>query len=281
VEAERAEVEAVWGPLPNPSAGRNTRQILEACAGRQLDVLVMVGVDPLRDFPDAALALRALNNVPYKVVQALDLGNLRSFADAALPAAASVEKDGHLTDWEGRAQRIGPIRPPAGLSRPDWEIFATLALAMGGDLGFETLDRLRQEMAGLLEPREPAERSTAWVDTDRPQWLDDLTLFTYPLLVDEGRLSQGASELKAALEEEPFLEIHPDDAEKRKVVDGGLARVRTDAGEAVLPVRVTEHVAQGAMFVPFNQPGLAANTLLSGRFSAASTVEPADPGDGA
>ena len=192
-----------------------------------------------------------------------------------------MEKDGHLTDWEGRAQRIRPIRPPAGLSRPDWEIFATLALAMGGGLGFETLDGLRQEMAGLLEPREPAERSTAWVDTDRPQWLDDLTLFTYPLLVDEGLLSERAPELKAALEEEPFLEVHPDDAAKRKVVDGELARVRTDAGEAVLPVRVTEHVAQGAVFVPFNQPGLAANTLLSGRFTAAATVEPADVGGGA
>jgi assimilatory nitrate reductase catalytic subunit len=119
------------------------------------------------------------------------------------------------------------------------------------------------------------------VDTDRPQWLDDLTLFTYPLLVDEGRLSERASELKAALEEEPFVEVHPDDAAKRKVVDGGLARVRTDAGEAVLPVRVTEHVAQGAVFVPFNQPGLAANTLLSGRFTAAATIEPADAGGGA
>jgi predicted molibdopterin-dependent oxidoreductase YjgC len=263
------------------SAGRNAREILEACAGRQMDVLLMVGIDPLRDFPDARLARRALDNVPYKVVQALELGTLEPFADAVLPAAASMEKDGHLTDWEGRAQRIRPVRPPAGLSRPDWEIFATLALAMGGDLGFETLEGLHQEMAGLLEPREPAERSTAWVDTDRPQWLDDLTLFTYPLLVDEGRLSERATELKAALAEEPFLEVHPDDAAKRKVVDGALARVRTDAGQAVLPVRVTEHVAQGSVFVPFNQAGLAANTLLSGRFTAAATVEPADQGDGA
>jgi len=246
-----------------------------------MDVLFMVGVDPLRDFPDATLARRALDNVPYKVVQALELGSLDPFADAALPAAASMEKDGHLTDWEGRSQRVRPVRPPVGLSRPDWEIFATLALAMGGDLGFETLDGLHQEMAGLLEPREPAERSTAWVDTDRPQWLDDLTRFTYPLLVDEGRLSDRAIELKAALEEEPFLEVHPDDAAKRKVVDGALARVRTDAGGAVLPVRVTEHVAQGAMFIPFNQPGLAANTLFSGRFTAAARVEPADPRNGA
>jgi hypothetical protein len=35
------------------------------------------------------------------------------------------------------------------------------------------------------------------------------------------------------------------------------------------------------VFVPFNQPGLAAYTLLSGRFTAAATIEPADPGDGA
>jgi predicted molibdopterin-dependent oxidoreductase YjgC len=49
--------------------------------------------------------------------------------------------------------------------------------------------------------------------------------------------------------------------------------VKTDAGEAVLPVRVTEGVAQGCVFVPFNQPGLAANTLLSGRFTAAVTLE--------
>ena len=38
---------------------------------------------------------------------------------------------------------------------------------------------------------------------------DGLVLFTYPLLVDEGRLSEGADELKAALEDEAFVEVHP------------------------------------------------------------------------
>jgi predicted molibdopterin-dependent oxidoreductase YjgC len=63
-------------------------------------------------------------------------------------------------------------------------------------------------------------------------------------------------------------------------VDGGRATVTTDAGEAVLDVRVTEHVAQGAAFVPFNQPGLAANELLSGSFTTAVRIEPAvaEPG---
>jgi assimilatory nitrate reductase catalytic subunit len=146
---------------------------------------------------------------------------------------------------------------------------------MGGDLGFETMDEIREEAVGLLAPREVSGISTAWVDTAFPQWIEELTLSTYPFLIDEGRLSVGADELKAALEEEPFAEVHPEDAEKRGLVDGGLARLATDAGEAVVPVRVTEHVAQGCVFVPFDQPGLPVNELLSGRFTAGVTLEPA------
>ena len=92
-----------------------------------------------------------------------------------------------------------------------------------------------------------------------------LQLFTYPLLIDDGRLSERADELEAALGSDPFVEIHPEDAAAAGIADGASAIVRTDAGEATLPARVTDHVAKGAVFVPFNQPGFAANTLLSGR----------------
>ncbi len=271
--AERAEVEEVWGELANRAPGRHAGEIIAAAARREIDVLFLIGIDPLRDFPDAERARRALRNAPYKVVQSLELGSLGQYADAVLPAAASFERDGHFTDWEGRGQRIRPVRGPAGLARPDWEIFAGLAEAMGAGLGFDTLEELRREMGALLGPREPAVRPTAWVGAGTPQWIDELTLFTYPLLVDEGRLSEGASELKAALEDEPFLEIHPADAEKRRIADGARVSIRTEAGEAPVRARVTDHLAEGAVFVPFNQPGLAANTLLSGRFTAAAAVE--------
>jgi predicted molibdopterin-dependent oxidoreductase YjgC len=130
-------------------------------------------------------------------------------------------------------------------------------------------------MAHVAVPREVRIRSDAYVGTGRPQFLEDLTLFTYPLLVDEGRLLEGAAELKAALEDEPFVEVNPADAEKLRLADGGRVRLTTEAGAAEVPVRVTPHVAAGAVFVPFNQPGLAANVLLSGRFSTGVTVEPA------
>ena len=47
------------------------------------------------------------------------------------------------------------------------------------------------------------------------------------------------------------------------------------------------HVAKGAVFVPFNQPGFAANTLLSGRMTApveltaVDAAEAEDAGSGA
>ncbi|MEO8475616.1 MAG: NADH-quinone oxidoreductase subunit G [Actinomycetota bacterium] len=266
------DVEAIWGPILDREPGRDTNAILRACADREIDVLFLIGVDPLRDAPDAALARRALQNVPIKVVQSLELGDLETFADAFLPAAAFIEKDGHVTNWEGRGQRLRPIRGPQGISLPDWEIFASLALACGGDLGFETLDELHDEMGRLLAPRTtepqavaPAAGSSAAHAGPR--------LFTYPLLVDEGRLSERADELKAALEEPAFAEINPREAEAAGVLDGGRVIVRTDAGEAEVAARVTEHVAPGAVFVPFNQPGCAANSLLSGELVTGVTLE--------
>jgi NADH-quinone oxidoreductase subunit G len=282
VDEDRAEVESVWGSLDIPDRGRDWRGILEAAANREIDVLFLIGVDPLRDYPDAALARRALENVPRKVVQSLELGSLARYADAFLPAAAFLEKEGHVTTWEGRGQRLQRVRDPLGMSRPDWEIFASLALACGGDLGFETLDELHEEMGSLLAPR--ATRPLAMADTGAaPTPVEDgeLLLFTYPLLVDEGRLSEGADELKAALADPPFVEIHPEDAGTAGIDDGADVRLTTAAGEATVSARVTEHVTQGSIFVPFNQSGFAANTLLQGRFSIAATIESVDtPADG-
>jgi len=104
----------------------------------------------------------------------------------------------------------------------------------------------------------------------------EVLLFTYPQLVDEGRLSERADELKAALADPPFAEIHPADAGRASVVDGADVRLATAAGEVTLPARMTELVAEGAVFVPFNQAGFSANTLLQGHFSIAATIQPVD-----
>jgi NADH-quinone oxidoreductase subunit G len=275
---EAGGLENSWGELERRMPGRDWRGILEACAAREVDVLYLIGVDPLRDYPDARLARRAMENVPVKIVQSLELGALEPFADAFLPAAAFLEKDGHVSTWEGRGQRLRPVRDPEGLSRPDWEIFASFALACGGDLGFETLDELHREMGEVLAPRDDAGTPGADTpDTGSPASpTEGVTLFTYPLLVDDGRLSERADELKATLADEPFVEIHPEDAAASNVADGQRVLLTTAAGEATLAARVTAHIAKGCVFVPFNQPGFPANTLLDGSFVTATSVEPVE-----
>jgi assimilatory nitrate reductase catalytic subunit len=176
-------------------------------------------------------------------------------------------------------------------------------------MGFHSLDMLHEEMGTLLamddanvgaaggprersaseQPSRPSsEASTRTPGASRAEAsgvgradsgqanAGELVLFSYPLLVDEGRLSEGAEALKGALEEPPFVEIHPVDAERLGLADGGVARIRTAAGQAELPVRITEGIARGTVFVPYNQPGFAANTILSGRLITQASLEPVE-----
>jgi NADH-quinone oxidoreductase subunit G len=281
-EEDRGAMEKVWGASIPGAPGRNTRAILQAAANREIDVLFIGGSDPLTDFPDAALAEKALENVRYKVVVDISAGAMGIYADAMLPGAPYLEKDGHYTDWEGRSQRLRRVRNPSGLARSEWEIFQALSEAIGTDMGFHSLDDLHEEMARVLtlKPAElgprggPAERTREAGGPPQPeQPADTLVLFSYPLLVDEGKLSVGADRLKEALEEQPFVELHRADAERLGLEDGARVRLRTPAGEAELPVRVTEGIAPGCAFVPYNQPGLAANTLLSGSLTTTATLE--------
>jgi NADH-quinone oxidoreductase subunit G len=288
----RAAVEEVWGVRVPAEPGLDAHGILEAAARREIDVLYLVGVDPLRDFPDAKLARHALENVAYKVVQDINGSDLAPFADVMLPAAAFLEREGHYTTWEGRGQRLRPVRGPIGLSRPDWEIFQGLSIAMDADLGFRTVEDVQEQLGELLGRAasrtggsERVELGSASEGAERPPGSDadrtserELILFTYPLLVDEGRLLDGAEELKAALQDQAFVEIHPEDAERLGVANGEATQLRTAAGSAILPARITPHIAVGTVFVPFNNPGLRANTLLSGEFTTTVEIESANGG---
>ncbi len=287
-DGERSMVEVAWGTLLPNRRGRDTAEIIEAAANKELDVLFLVGVDPLTDFPNASLVEQALRNVPYKVVVDISSDAMQIYADAMLPAAPYLEKDGHYTNWEGRAQRLRAVRPPQGLARSEWEIFQELSEAMGADMGFHSLNELHEEMArvvapppsdstarGTSAPPQSAEEANASTPVEQPR-TGDLTLFTYPLLVDEGTLTKGADLLKEALGEPSFVEVNTADAERLGLTDGQTATVRTDGGEATLPVRVTPHIAEGAVFVPFNQPGFAVSTILSGRLATRATLEPAE-----
>jgi NADH-quinone oxidoreductase subunit G len=271
----------VWGDVPS-ELGRSTSQILEAAARREIEVLYLVGVDPLTDFPDARLAERAMANASFLVVQDISIRRYEGYADAVLPAAAFLEREGHFTDWEGRGQRLRAVRPSLGLSRPDWQIFQELSEAMDADMGFRTLEDVQRELGEMLSMPPSGEVVAGQLTSEDVVSFEGeagadvtVTLFTYPLLVDDGRLSVGAEELQATLGQEPFVELHPDDAERLGLSEGAAVRIRTQAGEAELPVRVSDGIEAGTAFVPWNQPGFRANALLSGTLVTPAAIEAA------
>jgi assimilatory nitrate reductase catalytic subunit len=66
---------------------------------------------------------------------------------------------------------------------------------------------------------------------------------------------------------EPFVEVHPDDADPLGVTDGALARVRTPYGEAVAVARLTDRQRRGSLFMPMHwtdafAPSGRANPLI-------------------
>jgi assimilatory nitrate reductase catalytic subunit len=71
----------------------------------------------------------------------------------------------------------------------------------------------------------------------------------------------------------PFVEVHPDDAERLGLVDGGFARVTTAHGEAELRVVATASQRRGALFAPIHWTDATAGRARVGALTHAS-VDP-------
>jgi NADH-quinone oxidoreductase subunit G len=137
-----------WGTVPAAS-GRDARSILEAAAAGEIEVLLLLGADPLSDFPDHDLAQRALDRV--RSVICVDTLSHASTAVAriVLPAAAHGERAGTTTNCEGRVSRLAQKIVAPGVAWPDWMIASEIASALGGDLGFESLESIAEEIERL------------------------------------------------------------------------------------------------------------------------------------
>ena len=135
-----------WSTVPS-ARGLDTEGILGAAADGKLDVLVLLGADPLADFPDHDLARRALAGARTVIaVDTLPNASVRQ-ADVVLPAAGYAETAGTTTNIEGRISNLTQKVTPPGTARADWIIAAELALRLGDDLGLESIDDVFAELA--------------------------------------------------------------------------------------------------------------------------------------
>jgi NADH-quinone oxidoreductase subunit G len=137
-----------WGSLPEDT-GMDATGILSAAAEGRIQALVLLGADPMTDFPDRSLARRALAGAGFVVAVDCFLTDSSRQADVVLAAATWGEKDGTTTNLEGRVSRLGHKVTSPGTAHAEWMMAVELAWRLGGDLGFDSLDGVWREIERL------------------------------------------------------------------------------------------------------------------------------------
>ncbi len=135
----------LWPAVP-ASVGLDTAGILHAAAEGRIDTLVLLGADPLSDFPDADLAARALAGARRVIAIDRFLTSSSRRADVVLAAAGFAEVEGTTTNVEGRISAVHQRVTPPGTAQADWILAAELAFQLGADLGLESVADIQAEL---------------------------------------------------------------------------------------------------------------------------------------
>ena len=271
-----------WPGVP-AEVGHDTAGILAAAKSGEIDVLILLGADPLNDFPDAQLARQGLAGAG--TVIAVDLfGNdtIMAEADVVLAAAGPTESSGTFTNLEGRVSVCEQIVTAAGTSRPDWMIAAEIAARLGADLGVDSPAAIRAELASVSAIHTPLTETAldeARVDgvllggngdialpgpsgATRPAYdRYSLRLLTTRRMYDDGtalRHSPSSRGLASPLE----LRLNPVDFDKIGVQAGTVVRVESARGHLDMPVRVDAGVPAGSAGVWWRTTGSDCTPLI-------------------
>jgi len=218
--------------LPRPGETRPDWRIL-------CDVAKRLGFGEAFAFRSAADVFRehaALSGFENRGARSFDIGALATITDAGYDALEPVQ-------W--------PLRRDAAPSSP--RLFAN------GE--FFTAD----SRARFVAPAYPA--------------LREQTSASFPLRLNTGRVRDqwhtmtrtGVSPTLGAHQPDPFVEVHPHDAEQYGLKHDGFARVRTAHGACVLRVIVSEDQQRGSLFAPIHWSDMNASSARIGDLVAPLT----------
>ncbi|MEV7525008.1 NADH-quinone oxidoreductase subunit G [Streptomyces sp. NPDC091371] len=253
----RDEVAAAWGldELPH-RYGRDTGQIVEAAATRELSALLVAGVE-IADLPDPARARTALQEA-FVVSLELRPSEVTDHADVVFPVAAVAEKEGAFINWEGRVRPFEAALKPDQMTRrlapADSRVLHMLADAADRPLALPDVHAVRRELErlGPWEGALAAEQSTDPVPLPRPG-AGEAVLAGHRLLLDQGRLQEGDDAL-AGTRHEASARLSAATAAETGVKNGDVLAVTGPAGSVELPLRITE-MPDRVVWLPLNSVG--------------------------
>ena len=279
-DAVRKKWEKNWKINLSPDAGLNMVRMIEAAEKGHLKALYVMGENPLRALPDSNRVKQALQNLDFLVVQDIINSETTKIADVVLPGAALSEKQGSITNLEGRIQSFDPVVPPPGKAEADWEILDRLAARLGDGDPYKSLAKIRKEIRQLV-PMYAAlngrDQDQSWItptsrkalfQTGDPQELisfypvvsieDKPADPDYPFTAIVGsRRYQLASGTRTAASEriQNFafagkIEMAPEDAANLEIKNDDPVTVSSKHGAVTREIRLKPGLNQGHVFVP-------------------------------
>ena len=242
----RVDVAAAWSvdSLPtNP--GRSTTEILHALTVKNLDAVVVGGVDPL-DISNSALS-QLLNS--FVVSLEITHSSVTAVADVVLPVAAVIEKSGSFQDWQGSTRTFDKAIADS-LSRSDVRILSMIADEMGTPINLPTVAATAREFAALGN-WDGKKIAFEKISEAKPVIAEGkLYLTSWRLLLDLGTLQDGEANL-AGTARKASARISKSRAEELGVSEGGFVSISSDLGSLKLPVEISD-MANNQIWVPRN-----------------------------
>jgi len=171
LEGGRSLFEAAWGSLPS-AVGRHAAGMLRALADGEMAGLVLLGADPLGDFPDRRLVEAALERAELVVALDAVLTPSTARAQVVLPVAVHHERAGTITNIEGRVLRVAPKVVPPGQAWPDWVVAVELARRLGSPLPYQSPLEIWEEIERLA----PAYQGLSAELLSRPELADGVVV---------------------------------------------------------------------------------------------------------
>jgi predicted molibdopterin-dependent oxidoreductase YjgC len=286
---------AEFAGLVPDEGGLPAGEIIAQAAEGQIKALYLVGENVLATHPAAEQARRALRNAELIVVHELFPTETAREADIVFSACSIAEKDGTMTNAEGRVQRLfRALRSDAAGVRPDWRILSDLSGEMGEPLGYAAAAEvthdlfadlpayasigsdaipvegvIAREEGGTLAPalsqgeREyaplPAREAARRVGEGSSD--GGLILLAYSELLGDETTLLATPELMAMVPV-PYVELNRADAQRLGLANGDWAELRTEKGAVQRVVRVNGRCPQGVCFSPDNLGQPRINEIL-------------------
>ncbi len=305
--AQRKFEKAWFKSKLSDKVGLTVTEIMNGAYDGKVKGIYIMGENPMLSDPNLNHVREALEKVDFLVVQDIFLTETARMADVVLPASSFAEKEGNFTNTERRILPIRKILDAPGEARDDWQIVQSLAQAMGHPWNYSDvndiireINRVTPQYGGITPERIAAGERLQWPcpNSSHPgtKYLHkngfvrgkgllsaidhlpskEMPCDDYPYVMSTGRMlfhyHTGSMTRKTrALPQYcpgPYVELCQEDCEKLGVKDGEAVRVSSRRGTIDIPVKLTDKVIVGNIFIPFHFSEAAANML---------TIDAVDP----